>query len=227
MKNKNALGQRPPWANKFNDEERVDNAFNRWVNERLVMFQRLITWMKHLCDFEVQCFTTELADGANTAACLLHVTLSNCFLPPNELSSISDWIFGAPWLYKALTLTSVLSISRREKRTRNSLNHLLSEEPVKVFGGHTFPLQPLGMYYSCILLKIKRLVSNVCQIIVLIYTSHITTIFAIPDYFRCWPKHCSTQRAPDWPWFKLVSHCAYLFYTSFSVMVFSFRIVFQ
>lgn len=177
-----------------------------------------------LCDFEVQCFTTELADGPNTAACLLHMTLSNCFLPPNE---ISDWMFGAPWLYKALTLTSVLSISRREKRTRNSLNHLLSEAPVKVFGVHTFPLQPLGMYYSCILLKIKRLVSNVCQIIVLIYTSHITTIFAIPDYFRCWPKYCSAQRAPDWSWFKLVSHCAYPFYTSFSVMVFSFRIVFQ
>lgn len=180
-----------------------------------------------LCDFEMQCFTTELADGPNTAACLLHVTLSNCFLPPNELSSISDWMFGAPWLYKALTLTSVLSISRREKRTRNSLNHLLSEEPVKVFGGHTFPLQPLGMYYSCMLLKIKRLFSNVCQIIVLIYTSHIKTIFAIPDYFRCWPKYCSAQRAPDWSWFKLVSNCAYPFYTSFSVMVFSFRIVFQ
>ena len=174
-----------------------------------------------LCDFEVQ------ADGPNTAACLLHATLSNCFLPPNELSSISDWMFGAPWLYKALTLTSVLSISRREKRTRNSLNHLLSEAPVKVFGGHTFPLQPLGMYYSCILLKIKRSFSNVCKIIDLIYTSRITTIFAIPDYFRCWPKYCSAQRAPDWLWFKLVSHCAYPFYTSFSVMVFSFRIVFQ
>ena len=180
-----------------------------------------------LCDFEVQCFTTELADGPNTAACLLHMTLSNCFLPPNELSPISDWMFGAPWLYKALTLTSVLSISRREKRTRNSLNHLLSEAPVKVFGGHTFPLQPLGMYYRCILLKIKRSFSNVCQIIDLIYTSHITTIFAIPDYFRCWPKYCSAQRAPDWSWFKLVSNCAYPFYTSFSVMVFSFRIVFQ
>ena len=142
MKNKNALWQHPPWANKFNDVERVDNAFNRWVNERLVMFQRLITWMKHLP------LSTELADGPNTAACLLHVTLSNCFLPHKELSPISDWIFGAPWWYKALTLTSVLSISRREKRTRNSLNHLLSEAPVKVFGGHTFPLQPLGMYYK-------------------------------------------------------------------------------
>ena len=43
-----------------------------------------------LCDFEVQCFTTELADGSNTAACLLHMTLSNYFLPPNELSPISD-----------------------------------------------------------------------------------------------------------------------------------------